>query len=164
VSVTRPRTAIVVAIGAWAATWLVNRSLVAVRGPSMLPTLAEGELLVTVPRRLARLRVGRVVVVEDPAEAGHLIVKRVARIDAGGVLVLGDHAAASTDGRVWGPLEPRAVRRVAVARWPSLARAGLTAGPPGSGNPDGREAQPGRRASSSSSGSSTPTSPSARRP
>jgi signal peptidase I len=113
-------------VGAWGGTWLVNRSLVAVRGTSMLPTLREGERLLTLPRELVRPRVGQVVVVEDPADPDHLVVKRLARLDEAGALVLGDNPAASTDGRVWGTLPPRAVRRVAVARWPSLARDGLT--------------------------------------
>lgn len=122
----RARSAVLALVVLWAATWLVNRRLVAVRGPSMLPTLREGEQLLTLPRALVRLRDGRVVVVEDPGEPGHLVVKRLARLDHAGVLVLGDNAAASTDGRTWGPLPPRAVRRVAVARWPSLTRSGLT--------------------------------------
>lgn len=123
---TRARTALLAAAGLWALTRLVNRRLVVVRGPSMLPDLREGEQLLTLPRTLLPLRVGQVVVVEDPAEPGHLVVKRLAGLDDAGALVLGDNPAASTDGRVWGPLPPRAVRRVAIARWPSLSRQGLT--------------------------------------
>ena len=114
----------------WAAVWTVNRSLVAVRGPSMTPTLQPGERLLTLPVRLARPRPGTVVVVEDPWQPGHLVVKRLAETDEQAsrqqVLVLGDNPAASTDGRVWGPIEGDAVRRVVIARWPSLSRAGLT--------------------------------------
>lgn len=124
---TRSGTAILAA-GLWALTWSVNRSLVAVRGPSMLPTLREGERLLTVPATGRRLRLGQVVVVADPLRGGHLVVKRVARVDDAGVLVLGDHPAASTDGRVWGPLPRRAVRRIVLVRWPSLRRAGLSSG------------------------------------
>lgn len=141
--VTTRRRALAVVVALWAGAWALNRSLVAVRGPSMLPTLRPGERLLTVPvgagaargRALSAraLRAGRVVVVEDPAAPGHLVVKRVARTDGRGpsprVLVLGDNPRASTDGRRWGPLPATAVRRLVVARWPSLSRDGLTAVP-----------------------------------
>ena len=152
------RSAALLLVALWALVWTVNRSLVAVQGPSMSPTLQAGERLLTLPARLARPRPGTVVVVEDPWQPGHLVVKRIARIDEQApvrqVLVLGDNPAASTDGRVWGPIDRDAVRRVVIARWPSLSRTGLRH----------REGQVGRRASSSSSGSSSATSPSARRP
>lgn len=121
----RRRQAALALAGGWALTWLVNRSLVLVRGPSMLPTLQPGQRLLTVPASLARLRAGRVVVVRDPWADEHLVVKRLARVATDGVVVLGDHPQASTDSRVWGPLPASAVRRVAVARWPSLRRYGL---------------------------------------
>ncbi len=124
----RARTALAAAGCAWAMTWAVNRSLVAVRGPSMLPTLREGDLLLTVPTHLVEARAGRVVVVEDPNEPGHLVVKRLARWEHGRAVVLGDHPAASTDSRAWGPVPASALRRVALVRWPSLSRSGLGAG------------------------------------
>jgi nickel-type superoxide dismutase maturation protease len=124
------RSALLLLLGLWAGVLTVNRSLVAVRGPSMEPTLRPGERLLTLPVRLTRPRPGSVVVVEDPWQPGHLVVKRLARVDGQPprqqVLVLGDNPAASTDGRVWGPIDRDAVRRVVVARWPSLSRAGLT--------------------------------------
>lgn len=102
-------------------TWTVNRSLVEVRGRSMEPTLRAGDRLVTVPaRRRIGLRPGRVVVVADPTDADHLVVKRIAQVDDDRVTVLGDHAAASTDSRTWGPLPHAAVRRVVLRRWPDL--------------------------------------------
>ena len=109
----------------WAAAWLVNRSLVAVRGPSMLPTLAPGTRLLTLPARLLPPTVGRIVVVEDPARPQHRVIKRVADLDRGTAVVLGDNPSASTDSRVWGPLPVSAIRRVALARWPSLSPKGL---------------------------------------
>lgn len=116
------------AVGLVALTYLaslaVNRSLVEVRGTSMEPTLWPGDRLLTVPALPRWVRAGRVVVVEDPTEPGHLVVKRVAAAPvvgrAHGVEVLGDHPAASTDSRQWGPLPRRAVRRVVVRRWPDL--------------------------------------------
>jgi signal peptidase I len=123
------RAAVLLLVALWALVWTVNRSLVAVRGLSMEPTLQPGERLLTLPARLVRPHPGTVVVVEDPWQPGHLVVKRVARIDdrapGHAVLVLGDNPAASTDGRLWGPIDRGAVRRVVVARWPSLSRAGL---------------------------------------
>ena len=128
------RSAFLLLVALWALVWTVNRSLVAVRGLSMSPTLHPGERLLTLPVLVARPRPGSVVVVEDPWQPGHLVVKRIARIDdvapGAQILVLGDNPAASTDGRVWGPIGHAAVRRVAVARWPSLSRTGLTGQPP----------------------------------
>lgn len=113
--------AVAVAIAAaYLATLAVNRSLVVVRGASMEPTLWAGDRLLTVPARRSSLRPGRVVVVADPADASHLVVKRVARAGGGEVVVLGDHPPASTDSRTWGPLPPGAIRRVVLCRWPDL--------------------------------------------
>ena len=125
----RRRSVLLLLAGLWALVWTINRSLVAVRGPSMSPTLRPGERLLTLPARLLRPRPGMVVVVEDPWQPGHLVVKRIARIDEQApvrqVLVLGDNPEASTDGRAWGPIGHDAVRRAVVARWPSLSRTGL---------------------------------------
>jgi nickel-type superoxide dismutase maturation protease len=98
----------------------VNRSLVEVRGPSMRPTLWDGERLVTVPARRGWLSPGQVVVVEDPTEPGHLVVKRLTGIGSGRVEVRGDDPASSTDSRTWGPVPVRAVRRIALRRWPDV--------------------------------------------
>jgi nickel-type superoxide dismutase maturation protease len=111
--------AVAVGIG-YIATLAVNRSLVEVRGASMEPTLWPGDRLLTVPPRRRWLVPGRVVVVADPADPSHLVVKRLARAEAGQVEVLGDHPAGSTDSRHWGPLPTAAVRRVVVRRWPDL--------------------------------------------
>jgi nickel-type superoxide dismutase maturation protease len=118
------RTRLTIASALTAVTYLgvlaVNRSLVEVRGASMEPTLWAGDRLLTVPARPASVRPGRVVVVADPADEGHLVVKRVVSAEAGRVVVLGDQPAASTDSRTWGPLPRRAVRRIVVRRWPDL--------------------------------------------
>jgi nickel-type superoxide dismutase maturation protease len=108
------------AFGLYGVVLAVNRSLVEVQGPSMQPALWEGDRLLTVPARRGWLEPGQVVVVADPHEPGHLVVKRLTAIGAGRVEVHGDHPAASTDSRTWGPLPLRAVRRIAVARWPDL--------------------------------------------
>lgn len=98
----------------------VNRSLVAVAGPSMEPALWEGDRLLTVPAARRWLREGRLVVVRDPARPDHLVVKRIAAIDGDRVTVLGDAPDRSTDSRTWGPLSTSSIRRVVVARWPDV--------------------------------------------
>lgn len=109
----------------------------------MLPTLWPGDVLLTVPAAHRSLRVGAVVVVRDPDDATHLVVKRVSRVSPDRVEVLGDDPARSTDSRRWGPLPRRAVRRVAIARWPDLrtplwrAVPGPEAVPPLAGPPPG---------------------------
>lgn len=71
----RPRRLAAGAALAYAATWLVNRSLQRVEGPSMLPSLWPGDLLLTVPTRLLRPRTGDVVVADL---LGRRVTKRVA--------------------------------------------------------------------------------------
>lgn len=128
------RRTLVFGAAAWSVLLLVNRSLVEVAGPSMAPTLIPGQRLVTVPvprgrldpaRRVARRLIapGRIVVVADPTDPGHLVVKRVRDVRPdGSVWVEGDDAARSTDSRAWGWLDAGAVRRVVVGRWPWSAR------------------------------------------
>ncbi len=107
--------------GAYLAVLAVNRSVVVVAGPSMRPSLWPGDRLVTLPAVVGSVRPGRVVVVRDPADPGHLVVKRVVRVLAGGeVEVLGDAPEVSTDSRTWGALPRSAVARVVVRRWPDL--------------------------------------------
>ncbi|WP_165403788.1 nickel-type superoxide dismutase maturation protease [Egicoccus halophilus] len=104
---------------AWLLALTGNRSLVVVRGPSMLPRLWPGDRLLTVPA-VGPVRAGAVVVVRDPGEPDHLVVKRVAAVTGAGIDVRGDNPAASTDSRTWGPLPRSAVRRRALRRWPDL--------------------------------------------
>jgi nickel-type superoxide dismutase maturation protease len=132
------RRAAVLAGVAWLAALAVNRSLVEVRGSSMLPTLWPGDRVLSVPM-LGPARPGTVVVVRHPADPDHLVVKRVRTVGPDGVDVRGDHAAASTDSRHFGRLPRAAVRRRVVRRWPDL-RSPLTApaGCPETLRPDGR--------------------------
>lgn len=172
-------------VGAWGVALAVNRSLVRVSGPSMLPALHPGDLLVTVPVRGGAVRAGDVVVVDPPtgprsvkrvvATAGQQVTRAdaVLQVDgralgprtapgedgAGGVdagasgtwvvapgqvFLLGDHAAASTDSRTWGPVPSRRVRRrvlAVLAPVPRLVRRWSR--------------QPGRRNTTRTSGSSS---------
>jgi nickel-type superoxide dismutase maturation protease len=98
----------------------LNRSFVEVRGASMEPALWPGDRLLTLPAWLVGVRPGAVVVVRDPADRAHPVIKRVHAIVDGRVDVRGDAAARSTDSRQWGPLPRSSVRRVAIVRWPDL--------------------------------------------
>lgn len=127
----------------WAGSLGVNRSLRRVRGPSMLPTLDPGDLVLALPVR--RPRRGEVVLLRDPRrpdDPSQVHVKRVVAlagdhvelgghdlaVPAGHVAVLGDARDASTDSRAYGPVPLELVlRRVPLRCWP---RPTLLAAPP----------------------------------
>src|SRR4051812_31648916 len=92
-----------------------------VDGDSMRPAIEPGDRLLVL--RL-RPRVGDVVALRDPRERTRVIVKRVAAIDATGVDVRGDNAAASTDSRAFGRIDARDVLGRAVYRYAPSTRAG----------------------------------------
>ena len=97
--------------------WLPYRRI-RVRGPSMAPTLKDGDIVWVRNRRGPRT--GDVVVVTWARRPGQLSIKRVTGGDDGGWHVEGDNAAASTDSRDLGPAE---VHGVVVARlWPQPRR------------------------------------------
>ncbi|MGI8684713.1 MAG: nickel-type superoxide dismutase maturation protease [Acidimicrobiales bacterium] len=93
---------------------------VAVVGESMLPTLRPGDRVLAV--RPTRPRRGDLVVVRDPRQPDRLLVKRVATVGAGGVVVLGDSPRSSTDSRTFGPVTT--VRGRVVYRYAPSGRAG----------------------------------------
>jgi nickel-type superoxide dismutase maturation protease len=95
--------------------------LVVVDGDSMRPALEPGDHVLVV--RL-RPRVGDVVAVRDPRAPDRTIVKRVATIDAHGVVVVGDNRAASTDSRTFGPVPRRDVLGRVVYRYAPASRTG----------------------------------------
>jgi hypothetical protein len=132
-----------VLVGAALLTVGARRSLVRVRGLSMRPTLREGDLVLTLPlppvrgdgpaggpvwalRRLL-LRPGRLVVLSEPADRTHLIIKRASRVTPQGVDVLGDDPGWSIDSRTFGTVPHRDVRRLVLARLP-LPRTTRTTG------------------------------------
>jgi len=116
----------------------LRRSLVRVRGLSMRPTLRQGDLVLTVPlppvsgdrplrgaawgmrRRL--VRPGALVVLSEPGDRAHLIIKRATSITPGGVAVIGDDPGWSIDSRTFGTVPHRDVRRLVVGRLPRLHR------------------------------------------
>lgn len=97
-----------------------DRSRIVVRGWSMAPTLLPGDVVLTLPTWGRLPRSGHVVVLRDPADADHLVLKRVHDVRDGEVFVLGDAPAHSTDGRSWGWLPRSAVRRLVLVRWPDV--------------------------------------------
>ena len=115
----------------------VRRSLVRVRGLSMRPTRREGDLVVTFPLppigepvgegvadgptvRLRRwmVRPGVLVVLSEPGDRTHLIIKRTAAVHAEGIDVVGDDPGWSIDSRTFGTVPHRDVRRIVLGRLP----------------------------------------------
>lgn len=95
---------------------------VEVRGVSMAPTLLPGDRLLVL--RTRRLRQGDLAVVPDPREPTRGLVKRVAAVWDGAVVVRGDNADASTDSRAFGPVPAEALRGRAIYRYAPSDRSG----------------------------------------
>ncbi|HEY3895235.1 MAG TPA: S24/S26 family peptidase [Pseudonocardiaceae bacterium] len=88
-----------------------------VRGPSMSPTLADGDVVLVSSQ--ARPRPGAVVLARWAARPGQLSVKRVVGRHGDGWWVQGDNPAASTDSRHLGTADLVAV--VLARIWPAPA-------------------------------------------
>ena len=88
----------------------------------MAPTLAPGDYVVVHSRAYARRgpAPGEVVLARDPREPSREVAKRVAGPDGdGGVLLLGDNPAESTDSRTFGPVSRSDLTgRVVWRYWP----------------------------------------------
>jgi nickel-type superoxide dismutase maturation protease len=91
--------------GCGLAEWPWRRAVV--RGASMSPTLADGDVLLVSLR--ARPRPGAVLLVRWPQRPGVLSVKRAIGRHGDGWWVLGDNPAGSTDSRHLGTATPIAV-------------------------------------------------------
>lgn len=89
---------------------MVRWRRVAVRGPSMSPALADGDVLLV--RFGAPVRAGDVVLVWWPARPGQLSVKRAGYPDGDGWHVRGDNPYGSTDSAALGPAQVVAVARL----------------------------------------------------
>ncbi|MBV9592587.1 MAG: S24/S26 family peptidase [Actinobacteria bacterium] len=72
-----------------------------VAGPSMVPTLAHGDLLLV--RLDAAIRAGDVVLARFPALADRLVVKRAERPTEGGWWLTSDNVATAGDSNTHGP-------------------------------------------------------------
>ena len=78
----------------------------------MSPTLANGDWVIADrgSYRDYRPRAGDVVIVRDPRDTSHLLVKRIDLVDLHGqIWLLGDNTAESTDSRTFGPVGRDAV-------------------------------------------------------
>jgi phage repressor protein C with HTH and peptisase S24 domain len=74
-------------------------SLYRVSGRSMTPTFQPGDVVLGL--RWFRPRLGMVVIAHGPEQ---ILIKRIARLDAGSVWLEGDNQAISTDSRSFGAL------------------------------------------------------------
>ena len=63
------------------------------------------------------IRVGDLVALVDPRDAERTMIKRVTGFDGGGVIVVGDNEAVSTDSRHFGPVSRTALRGRVVYRY-----------------------------------------------
>jgi nickel-type superoxide dismutase maturation protease len=89
-----------------------------VRGPSMAPTLHDGDVVLA--RRGQRAGAGDVVVVTWTTRPGQLSIKRAVRPDGSGWTVAGDNEHASTDSRELGAADVHGVVRWRI--WPRPRR------------------------------------------
>jgi signal peptidase I len=116
-----------------AATFLRWRPFgVEIEGPSMSPTLEQGDWALAVA--VGRLRRRDVVVIEHPTRPGFEVVKRIIALpgeltSVGRLLrsdefwVEGDNRGASTDSRQFGPVTRDRVRaRIRLVYWPVSRR------------------------------------------
>jgi nickel-type superoxide dismutase maturation protease len=106
-----------IAIARWLDTSRLRGALmrVEVRGISMLPALAPGDRLLVC--RWPFLTEGDIVAFADPDATERILVKRVTRLHAGSVEVLGDNIEASRDSRRFGAVGRRAIIGRAVWRY-----------------------------------------------
>jgi nickel-type superoxide dismutase maturation protease len=95
---------------------------VVIAGPSMLPTLSQGDRCLV--RRTRSAKPGELIVFKDPEEPARLVVKRVVSITEGGIEVAGDNSLSSRDSRSFGFLAPQAVIGVATYRYAPAGRVG----------------------------------------
>jgi nickel-type superoxide dismutase maturation protease len=103
---------------------------VEVVGSSMEPALSAGDRLVVVSLPWGPQpwpEPGTVVAVRDPRHPDRILIKRVAAVHhgTGTIEVSGDHAAASTDSRTFGPLPRSSMVGRAVYRYAPAGRSGL---------------------------------------
>ena len=91
------------------ALFLFRRRHMRVDGFSMAPTLLPGDLVLIKPMKAqATLPApGSIVVAQHPDRSSTRIIKRLATIQAGNLVLLGDNPQASTDSRQFGAVPRR---------------------------------------------------------
>ncbi len=93
-----------------------------VEGPSMVPTLYQGDQVLV--RYGARVRGGHVVVLRHPLQQNLLIVKRAVQRREGGWWVLADNARAGADSTVYGVVPDELILGRVFARYRPRAGGG----------------------------------------
>ena len=86
-----------------------------VEGPSMVPTLYQGDQVFV--RYGARVRAGHVVVLRHPLQQNLLIVKRAVQRRDGGWWVLADNPGAGADSTVYGVVPDELILGRVLARY-----------------------------------------------
>lgn len=86
-----------------------------VRGPSMVPTLRDGDRLLV--RYGVAVRPGDIVVARHPLQQDLLLVKRAVERREGGWWLLGDNPYAEGDSRLFGTVPDELVLARAIARY-----------------------------------------------
>ena len=106
---------VAVAVAGAAAGWLAGRTrTVGVSGPSMVPTLRDGDAVVAVATR--RIRAGDVVIARFRVRPDLLVVKRAVRPYRDGWWLQGDNPAVTDDSRRYGVAD--VLGRVRFRYWP----------------------------------------------
>ncbi len=90
-----------------------------VEGDSMAPAYLPGDRVVVnrAAYLVRRPSPDDVVVLRDPEEPGRLLLKRVAAVENGRYVVLGDNAAGSRDSRRFGTVQRRDIVGKAILRY-----------------------------------------------
>ncbi len=80
----------------------------------MLPTLKEGDLIIFKPFLYKKdiLLEGILVVINHPLKADTLMVKRISKVGASYVEVLGDNETISIDSRKFGPINQTEIQGI----------------------------------------------------
>ena len=81
---------------------------VVIHGDSMWPSLKNGETIDVTPYQGQTLTINDIVVFKDPRDESRICIKRIKRIEDGGIFVEGDNPdpTASTDSHNFGLIHP----------------------------------------------------------